>query len=310
MRKLIFLTAIGFFLTGALVCAETPVPEFNEQQAWDYLLAQTDLGPRAPGTDGHYLARDFFVSTLNKFTDRVREQQFIHTFPYEESRYDFTNIIAEFGPASGKRILLGAHWDTRPWADMERDPSKRNQAILGANDGASGVAVLLEFARIFRDHPPPVPVTIVLFDAEDMGKSGYLGEYAVGSRYFAENLENPDEYRYGIVLDMIGDANLHLPMERYSRKFAPDLTRRIWDTADSLGYTAFRNRIGVSIQDDHLMLIRHAGIPSVDIIDFNYPDESHRFWHTLQDTPDKCSPRSLKVVGETVLHVIYNEQPE
>jgi len=302
---------VGIILvTGIGVFGDFPVPEFDQKKAWDFLLAQTDIGPRAPGTDGHYIARDFFVSTLSKYTDRVIEQEFTHTYPYENNSYDFANIIAEFGKKEGKKILLGAHWDTRPWADMESDFRRWNQPIIGANDGASGVAVLLELARIFHQQPPPVPVTIVLFDAEDMGKSNMLDQYAVGSRYFASQLKNPERYRYAVVVDMIGDADLSIPMEANSLRIAPELTRRIWAIADSLGYKEFDQRAGDPIHDDHLMLYRHAGIPSVDIIDFHYPNKYQNFWHTLEDTPDKCSPRSLRVVGDVLLHLVYGKQPE
>lgn len=283
------------------------VPEFNEQRAWEYLIAQTDLGPRNPGSDGHYLARDYYLEVFRGFSDSVRQQRFRHKFPYTGSEYRFTNIIAEFGPGTGTRIILGAHWDTRPWADRDPEYSRRDEPILGANDGASGVAVLLEYARIFSVNPPTVGVTIVLFDAEDMGKSNYLDQYAVGSRYYAKQLENPGDFRYAVILDMIGDANLRIPMEANSYRIAPELTGRLWKIADSLGHEEFRDEIGSPIHDDHLMLYRYAGIPAVDIIDFQYPDRSHRYWHTHEDTPDKCSPHSLKVVGEVVLHLVYNE---
>lgn len=305
--KYVVLSAILMFGFGASVRTQTP--EFNQEKAWDFLLAQTDLGPRAPGTDGHYLARDLFVSTFRKYTDRVTEQEFTHTYPYENNAYNFANIIAEFGPESGERILLGAHWDTRPWADKEPDFRKRSQPITGANDGASGVAVLLELARVFHEQPPPIPVTIVLFDAEDMGKSNMLDEYAVGSRYYANQLESPEHYRYAVVVDMVGDADLRIPMEANSLRIAPALTRHIWGIADSLGYDEFENRVGDPIHDDHLMLYRHAGIPAVDIIDFHYPNRYQNFWHTLKDTPDKCSPRSLKIVGDVLVHLVYGNQP-
>ena len=292
----------------SITLSQEAVPDFDHNSAWNYLLDQTDFGPRAPGTDGHYLARDYFVSTLQTFTDRVTEQRFTHTFPYEKNEYEFTNIIAHFGPDSGKKILLGAHWDTRPWADQSRDFRDWDQPIIGANDGASGVAVLLELARIFHQTPPPVPVTIVLFDAEDMGQSSALEEYAVGSRFFAQNLDTPEQYSYAVILDMIGDANLQIPREANSMRIAPGVVKHIWDIAADLGYDAFQNRTGAPIHDDHLMLYRHAEIPAVDIIDFNYPDASHAFWHTPEDTPDKCSPRSLKIVGDVLVHLVYENQ--
>ena len=308
VKTLLRVTLPLLLISGVFAESRTNVPEFSSSRAWGHLLAQTDLGPRNPGSDGHYLARQYYVETLRQFADTVRQQRFRHKFPYTSDEYRFTNIIAEFGPDTERRVLLGAHWDTRPWADRDPNFSRRDEPIIGANDGASGVAVLLEFARIFSEVPPPVGVTIVLFDAEDMGRSNYIDQYALGSKYYAEQLQHPGQFRYAVILDMVGDANLQLPMENNSRRIAPDLTRKIWNIADSLGYDVFQDRVGDSIHDDHLMLYRHAGIPAVDIIDFRYPDRSHAYWHTHQDTPDKCSPQSLKIVGDVVLHLLYREK--
>lgn len=302
-KRAIISTLIFFTFLARLPAAE--VPNFDAESALDFLVAQTDLGPRNPGSDAHYLAKDFFVKTLRQYTDSVRQQQFTHQSTTANATFELTNVIAHLGPNTGKQIILGAHWDSRPWADQDPDYSKRNQPIIGANDGASGVAVLLEMARIFAKSPPPIGVTIVLFDGEDLGTSQVLSEFAVGSKYYAHHLKNPERYRFAVVLDMIGDANLQIPMEGNSIRSAPEVTHRIWHIADSLGYSAFQPRIGTDVYDDHLMLIRYAGVPGVDLIDFQYPDQTNRFWHTSQDTPNKCSPRSLHAVGDVLLHLIY-----
>jgi Zn-dependent M28 family amino/carboxypeptidase len=209
------------------------------------------------------------------------------------------NIIATYGPAAGTRVLLCAHWDTRPIADRDPVPANRSQPIPGANDGASGVAVLMELSRILRASPPKVGVTIVLFDGEDWGRS--LDDMFFGSRYFADHpVGGP--FRYAILLDMVGDASLQLPRERNSHEQARTVVDKVWQAAADLGHSEFRSTVGQAIYDDHLPLLA-KGIPAIDIIDFDYP-----YWHTLQDTTDKCSPRSLKIVGDVVRRVIYAER--
>jgi len=210
-------------------------------------------------------------------------------------------VIASFGPAEGKEILLCAHWDTRPTADEELDAIKQKQPIIGANDGASGVAVLMELARIFKQQAPKVPVTIVLFDGEDLGPTGK--DMYLGARYFASKLDKPQTIRYGILLDMIGDKNLQIYRERNSYESAPEIVSKVWKTAARLGYgKTFIDKPKYAISDDHLPLIAR-GVPCIDLIDFDYA-----YWHTLDDTVDKCSPDSLRIVGETVAEVVYSEQ--
>ena len=198
---------------------------------------------------------------------------------------------------SGETVLLAAHWDTRPIADHDPKPENRETPILGANDGASGVAVLLELARVFKTHPPPRRVVIVLFDGEDYGKTA--DDMFIGSRFFARNLGKwkPD---YGILLDMVGDKNLTLPIEANSWNANRAFTAAIWNRAAALGLAPFQQRLGPAIMDDHVPLIK-VGIPMVDIIDFDYP-----YWHTIEDTVDKCSPKSLEVVATLVISVVYD----
>jgi Zn-dependent M28 family amino/carboxypeptidase len=178
---------------------------------------------------------------------------------------------------------------------------------LGANDGASGVAVLLEIARQIHEIEPPVGIDIVFFDGEDYGREGDLDNYCLGSRYFTAN--NVKYFpKFAILLDMIGDAQLSIPVEGYSKNYAPTVVEMVWNIAEKLGIYQFQREVRGYVFDDHVIL-NEGGIPAIDIIDFEYPDFSHRYWHTLEDTPDKCSPRSLKVVGDVLMELIYYELP-
>ena len=285
-----------------LVCTNAnSQDQFNKSSAFAYLEKQCSFGPRNPGSPGHKSCRDFLRNELKGFSSSVESQQFLHTDRKLGKSLRMTNIIASFDVQSSqaKPILLCAHWDTRPRADRDPDIGNRDTPIAGANDGASGVAVLLEIARCLSELAPPQPVTIVLFDGEDYGEEGQLEDYCLGSKYFASTLSG-DEYKFAILLDMIGDKDLSIPIEGYSARVAPDLVNLIWRRAGKLGIKAFRQRAGHDVYDDHWPLIQ-AGIPSIDIIDFEYP-----YWHTLQDTPDKCSPESLKAVGDVLMDVIYN----
>jgi len=289
------------FVLGALFLSsgEEALPLFDGKRAFHYLLRQCRFGPRAPGSEGHKRTLDFLVSELRKYADNVRLQNFPLYSPIEGRSFMLTNIIASFGDQK-RRILLAAHWDTRPCADQDPDPKNRNRPILGANDGASGVAVLLEVARIIGSHPPKIGVDIVLFDGEDSGRGGYPEEFCQGSKYFAQNMGSDYHPEFGILLDMIGDRDLTIYVEEYSARYAPDIVDRVWSAAEELGIAEFDRRIGYEVVDDHLPLLK-AGIKCIDLIDFDYP-----YWHTLGDTPDKCSPESLEKVGRVLLKVIYD----
>jgi Zn-dependent M28 family amino/carboxypeptidase len=202
--------------------------------------------------------------------------------------------------------VLTAHWDTRPWADQDVNPGNYAKPILGANDGASGVAVLLEFARIFTSNPPPAGVDIVLFDAEDVGESGNSESYAKGSQYFAKHLPTDTQYKYAINFDMVGDKNLEIRRESNSNMYAPALMEAVFKRARLLGFPQFIDEETPGIYDDHIPL-NQANIPAIDLIDFNYPDHTNRYWHTMDDTPDKCSPESLHAVGTVILNILYGQ---
>ncbi|MBP1654993.1 MAG: Peptidase family [Bacteroidetes bacterium] len=292
---------------GTVPMPPVVVPPFQGREAFRFLTAQTDFGPRNPGSTGHDRCLEYLEQTLLPLADAVRLQPFTHA-GYDGNTLQLTNIIASFRPESTARILLCAHWDTRPRADRDPDPKRRDEPITGANDGASGVAVLLQIATLLKSNPPAVGVDIVLFDGEDYGTEGDTGNYLLGSRHFARTTPRTPAPRFGILLDMVGDADLELPRERFSVRYAPDVVNLVWETARALGVTEFVDYLGPEIIDDHLPL-NEAGIRTVNIIDFQYPDATHRYWHTHGDTPDKCSPESLEAVGTVVAHVVYNQRP-
>lgn len=309
--KLSQLTTIFFILSCCMLSWHTSAQDdvvdknqlttFDSNNAFEYLKKQCEFGPRPPGSEAHIKTRDYLFTELKKYTDAVTLQPFTSEVdvvgnPQQSITLHMNNIIAEFGSSHNETLLLAAHWDTRPCADKEPDKDVQLNPILGANDGASGVAVLLEIARILKLKPPPRRIVIVLFDGEDYGKS--TDQMFLGSRYFAKNMGKwkPD---YGILLDMIGDKDLEIPIEQYSWVANRDYTDSIWKRAIELGLAPFKRRIGPAIMDDHVPLIE-VGIPMVNIIDFDYP-----YWHTLEDTVDKCSPKSLEIVGTLVLNIIY-----
>ena len=268
---------------------------FSAKRAFAYLEKQCEFGPRVPGTTVHQETGAYLFKELEKYADEVVFQPF--EFRGQDRAIQMNNILARFGDDSSEKMLLAAHWDTRPFADRDPNPVNRNTPILGANDGASGVAVLLEIARVLKSKPPPIQVIIVLFDGEDYGRT--VSTMFLGSTHFSQNMDGW-KADFGILLDMVGDRTLDLPMERYSWNAARDLTEAIWRRAEELRLPAFQRRLGPAIMDDHLPLIQ-SGVPTIDIIDFDYPH-----WHTVEDTPDKCSAESLEVVGRLVLDIIYS----
>ena len=292
---------------NVLSSCNNAVPKFDKGNAFRYLVEQCEFGPRNPNSNGYKQCLDYLQKTLAVFADTILFQPFVLDDLVNEESYDLTNIIARFKVDEPKQILIGAHWDTRPWADEDPEPEKRNDPIVGANDGASGVAVVLELARILNVSPPPIGVTLVLFDGEDMGRSGIPKSYAQGSLAFAKDLpiEKPDE---AIILDMIGDAELHIPIERFSYQQNRQLVKKLWGLAKELSLDAVESRIVYTIYDDHVPLWTEAKIPAVDIIDFNYPNSHANYWHTTQDLPKNCSAESLEQVGTLLVHYIYGRQ--
>ncbi len=299
LKHILTITTALLVLLGTVACGGKEVPEFDQDRSFDYLLAQCAFGPRNPGSEGHKKCLDYLESELRKYADKVSLQQFQYSYGPGRRQALGTNIIANLWSQKGQRVLLCAHWDTRPWADYDPNPEKREQPIIGASDGASGVAVLLEIAALVHAHEPKYGVDIVLFDAEDAGISGDDRSWAIGSREFARNKDPRYSPVYGILLDLIGDADLQIYIERNSMDFAPEIVNKVWDRAAKLGIKEFIRAPRHRITDDHLPLLE-VGIQCIDIIDFDYA-----YWHTTEDTPDKCSAGSLGKVGRVVTSLLY-----
>lgn len=301
--------------TGPMAAA----PTFNADSAYAFVEKQVAFGPRVPNTKAHEQAGDYLVATLKKYGLTVTEQKFVAT-TYDGKKLNARNIIGSYQPQAAKRIMLAAHWDSRPFAD--EDSIRKTQPVPGANDGASGVGVLLEIARVLHqaDDKPELGVDIVLFDVEDWGKSAVTsdGNYAgfcLGSRYWAENrhIANYTAY-FGVLLDMVGAKNATFPKEGYSTRNAGEVVRTVWNTASQLGYsTYFIDQQGPAITDDHVPVNEVAKIPMIDIIHTRVNDLSHTFfddWHTTGDDMDNIDPKTLKAVGQTLVQVLYNESSE
>ena len=238
--------------------------------------------------------------------DTVFTQSFEDEMPRTRAKVKMNNVIAQFNRESNKQIMISAHWDTRPWADTG-SIMKKEMPILGANDGASGVAVIIELAYIFKQNPPPIGVSLVLFDAEDYGVPGDSWTYCKGSQYFARNL--PISYpEYGINIDMIADRQPEFYIERISYQQNASLVLELWELSEELGLKAFKKQAKDSIFDDHVPLYEIAGIPAINIIDFDYPNDKTNYWHTHNDIVQNCSPNGLYQVGTLLVNHIYNKK--
>jgi Zn-dependent M28 family amino/carboxypeptidase len=240
---------------------------------------------------------EWLVETLDGQADAVALQSFSAAM-WETSTVELTNVIASFRTSERERVLLGAHWDTRAVAERDPDPGRRDEPIPGANDGASGVAVLLQLAAMMAREQPALGVDLILFDGEDGGNSGGLGDFCLGSAYYASHMA---EYSpsYAVVIDMIGDRDLAIPVEPNSKSACPRVVERVWGAAEAVGAESFLRFTGTPVFDDHIPLIR-AGVPTALVIDFDYD-----YWHTHGDTPDKVSAGSLAEVGRVLTRLVY-----
>ncbi|MBA2671231.1 MAG: M28 family peptidase [Gemmatimonadetes bacterium] len=276
-------------------------PAFDGAVAFTLLERQVAFGPRVPGTAGHAAQLRWMREWLLERADSVSDQSFTHrTLAGDTLR--LTNLFASFRPEERRRVLLLAHWDTRPTSDAASDPGERSVPVPGTNDGASGTAVLLHLAELLRRDPPPIGVDILLVDGEDYGPT--LRDMLLGATWFAANLPTGYDPTYAVLLDMVGDRDPRFPVEGYSAEMAPAVASRIWGIAASLGYgDIFPAEVGPHIVDDHLPLNR-AGLPTVSIIDFEY-GPGNSYWHTPRDVPANTSPRTLGIVGEVLAELIY-----
>jgi glutaminyl-peptide cyclotransferase len=284
--------AIQGIVAAFLAFCGTPgsAVSFEEKKAWTWLTRQCELGPRYPGSDAHIKCRDMILEETKKHCDQAALQPFGHIWSQTGKRVSMWNVVGYQNWEKAKtRVVLLAHWDTRPTADQEETAKNRKKPIAGANDGASGVSVLLELMRHTRKIPSELGICYLFVDGEDLGPG--LDEMFLGATYFSKNLTKPKP-DYGILLDMIGDKDLRIPVEPNSYERAQGITLSLFRHAKEVGLgKTFPMELGPTILDDHLSL-NDAGIPTVDLIDFDYEP-----WHTLRDTPDQCSAESLGKVG-------------
>ena len=301
----------------AAAAAPVVVPAFNADSAYRYVKEQVDFGPRVPNTAAHRACGDYLVAKLEQFGAKVCVQE-ADLVAYDNTILKARNIIGAYNPDSRRRVLLCAHWDSRPYADSERGRKRQKEPILGANDGASGVGVLLEIARLMQQQAPAIGVDIVFFDAEDYGiPSFYRGNYkadtwCLGSQYWAR-VPHVQGYnaRFGILLDMVGGRGATFYRERFSQRTASAQVKKIWDTAHRLGFGSFfPQEDGMEVTDDHVYVYDLAHIPCVDIISYDPHSDTGfgDFWHTHDDNMDVIDAATLNAVGRTVMEVIYNEK--
>ena len=296
------------------------VPPFNADSAYHFVQRQVAFGPRIPNTKAHQQAGNYFIEIFKRYGAQITVQEFQQK-NFDGSVLNLKNIVASFNPEKTKRILLAAHWDTRPFSD--KDPQKPSATFAGANDGASGVGVLLEVARVLHNGKlPEVGVDIIFFDGEDWGEregeqqthplpDGLQEWWCLGSQYWARNKHKPNySAYYGILLDMVGAKNAQFHREGYSMEFAPSIVRKVWGHAQRLGYAhVFINKNQPDVTDDHLFVNTIARIPMINIVHYE-PGTGFfgDFHHTQKDNMEIISAETLGIVGTTVLNVIYHEQ--
>lgn len=295
-------------------------PAFDADSAYAFCQQQCDFGPRAMNTKGHDDCRAWIVEKFKQYGCHVIEQHADLT-GYDGTVLKSTNIMAQYRPEQTTRILLCAHWDSRPWADNDPDEANWHKPILAANDAASGVAVMMEVARLLQANPlaSNIGVDFVCLDAEDWGtpqweedQANSADSWALGSYYFAQNLPEGYEARYGILLDMVGGQGAQFYQELMSLQYAPAIVKKVWRAARQAGYGSFfPKKEGGRITDDHIPLNQYAHIPTIDIIPY-YPDCAQSSfgptWHTLNDNMEHIDRNTLKAVGQTVVQVLWTEE--
>lgn len=293
------------------------IPDFNSDSAYAYVKKQVDFGPRVPNSPEHQACANYLSAKLAEFADTVIVQSF-KARAYNGTELSAKNIIGVYNSEKANRVVLVAHWDSRPYADHDPDPKNQRTPIDGANDGASGVGVLMELARHFHAQKPDIGVDIIFFDVEDYGppqdspQRGAGEFWGLGSQYWSRN---PHTYGYtakfGILLDMVGANNANFLMEGYSLNYAPGVLKKVWKIAGNLGYGEyFRFEQLGYIDDDHKYMNEILQIPTIDIIHLDDNSSNHTFfehWHTTNDKLDVISKETLKAVGQTLLNVVYME---
>ncbi|MDZ7742366.1 MAG: M28 family peptidase [Bacteroidota bacterium] len=291
------------------------VPEFNADSAYKFMEEQVAFGPRVPNSPAHARCAEYLVNAMKRFTPYVEVQTF-KARAFDKSALNGKNIISSFNPEKTQRILLAAHWDSRPFADHDPDPEKRDDPIPGANDGASGVGVLMEIARQLSMKSPDVGVDIIFFDLEDYGQpqtmqANAMDDWALGSQYWSRNPHRLNyRAKYGILLDMVGAKGAVFHKEGFSMFYAHFIVDKVWEIAHEIGYGAYYPmQSSGSIIDDHYYVNKIARIPMINIIHYYSGSKSGFFreWHTTYDSMDNIDKDVLKAAGQVVLAVVYRE---
>ncbi len=291
------------------------LPVFDGSEAHTAVKKQVEFGPRVLGTEAHKNCKNWLISELKKNNTEIIEQEFVAK-TYDGKQHQAYNIIASVNPKSRNRIIIAAHWDTRPISDQELDSSKSKLPVLGADDGASGVSVIIELSRILNQRKlKKYGVDFILFDAEDYGDpGGEMETWCLGSQHWSKN-PHISSYRadYGILLDMIGADKPTFDKEEYSLYFAPKVVEKVWKVAHELGFKDyFVNVNGPGLVDDHIFVNRDARIPMIDIINRPPGSKTHfvPHWHTQKDNMNAISPKSLEMVGKVLTQLIYLEDAD
>lgn len=295
------------------VVLPTEIPTFDADSAYSFIEKQVLFGPRVPNSTAHKACGDYLVRQLEQYDAKVYQQN-MTVYAYDKTPLESLNIIGSYNPENSKRILLFAHWDSRPFADHDPNPTKHKTPIDGADDGASGVGALLEIARQLSIKKPEVGIDIIFFDAEDYGTPEFVKDYipntwCLGSQFWAKSPHLPNyKADFGILLDMVGAKNATFYKEYTSMRYAARYVDLVWNTARNLGYGKyFIQADGSAITDDHQYVISGRNIPCLDIIHTN-PEADTGFgnhWHTINDTMDNIDRATLKAVGQTILEIIY-----
>ena len=299
---------------------ETNVPEFNSDNAYGFVAAQCSYGPRVMNSVAHDSCAQYIVDTFRSFGLDVIVQEGNGKL-YDGTSVKMQNIIASYNSDIVPRIIICSHWDSRPWADHDADEANHHTPIDGANDGASGVGVMMEIARLIQSDTLNIGIDFICFDAEDCGTPEWAEENAnssdtwcLGSQFWAntigeDSLFSISSYKYGILLDMVGGNECVFQKEQYSLYYAPNVVDKVWATANRLGYgNYFKNEEGGGVTDDHVQVNR-AGIRCIDIIASDSKTKMHfpDTWHTMNDNIGNINRQTLKAVGQTLLDVIYND---
>ncbi|MDE5836868.1 MAG: M28 family peptidase [Paramuribaculum sp.] len=301
-----------------IAAPEEPTVKFNADSAYSYIKKQVEFGPRVPGSKSHTECADYLIGELKRHGVDTVYVQYGKKAAYTGEILPIKNIIGSLNPEKSHRVLIAAHYDTRPWADNDENEDKRATPIDGANDGASGVGVILELARVLAANRPDTGVDFLLVDAEDYGESSGLtsneDSWCLGTQYWCENDPYTAQNRpkYGIVLDMVGGRGARFHREYYSVRNASKIVDKVWGTAARAGFSSyFPNNIGGALIDDHMFISRN-GIPCIDIVECNN-DKTGSFpatWHTHQDNMSNIDTAPLRAVGQTVLNVLLAEKAD